>query len=70
MEAGYKKKEKNSGIHLSRNIELYFTGRNIVNRGNITHIYVSAPFELKKKKAKVMGIWRKVFLLGGATGET
>ena len=23
----------------------YFTGRNIVNRGNITHIYVNAPFE-------------------------
>ena len=31
--------------NLSRNTELHFTGRNIVNRGNITHIYVNAPFE-------------------------
>lgn len=67
MDAGWKKK-KNSGIHLSRNTELYFIGRNIVNRGNITHIYVSAPFEFFKK-TRVMGIWRKVFLVRGATGE-
>lgn len=31
--------------NLSRDTELYFAGRNIGNRGNITHTYVNAPFE-------------------------
>lgn len=33
-------RKKNSCIHLPRDAELYFTGRNIVNGGNIAHIYM------------------------------
>lgn len=39
------RKIKSSSIHLPTDAELYFTGRNIVNRGNITHTCVNAAFK-------------------------